>query len=76
MSLNTHATNITGKTNKRRIGKNIVGVPGEDQFEFRKEKLTTNASGMQGIISARTLHVVGLKRFRPDIQNRAKWKML
>jgi hypothetical protein len=57
MSPNTHATKLIAKTNKRRIGKKIVEVPLKDQFGFRKEKLTTNAFGMQGIILARTLDV-------------------
>ena len=37
MRLNTHATKLIAKTNKRKVGKKIVEVLVGDQFGFRKE---------------------------------------
>jgi hypothetical protein len=56
ISLIAHTAKIVAKIFRRRIGKKIEDVLG-DQFGFRKEKGTRNAIGMLRIISERTLKI-------------------
>jgi len=49
-NLITHAAIVIAKIFRRRIGKNIEDVLGEDQFGLRRGKGTRNAIGMPRII--------------------------
>jgi len=57
ISLITHTVKIVAKILRRRIGKKIEDVLGEDQFGFRRGKGTRDAIGMLRIISERTLEI-------------------
>jgi len=57
VSLIAHTAKIVAKILRRRIGKKIEDVLGEDQFGFRRGKGTGNAIGMLRIISERNLEI-------------------
>jgi predicted DNA-binding protein len=57
INLIAHTAKIVAKILRRRIEKKIEDVHGEDQFGFRREKGTRNATGMLRIISERTLEI-------------------
>ena len=57
ISLIAHTAKIIAKTLRRKIGKKVEDVLGEDQFGFRRGKGTRNAIGMMRIIAERTLEV-------------------
>jgi len=57
ISLIAHTAKKVAKILRRRIGKKIEVVVGEDQFGFRRGKGTRDAIGMFRIISERTLEI-------------------
>ena len=57
VSLFAHTAKIIAKILRRRIGKKIEDVLGDDQFGFRRGKGTRDAVGMMRIIAERTLEI-------------------
>jgi len=57
VSLIAHIAKIIAKILRRRIERKIEDVLGEDQFGFRRGKVTRDANGMMRIIAERTLEI-------------------
>jgi hypothetical protein len=57
INLIAHTAKIVKKILRRRFGKKVEDVLGEDQFGFRRGKGTKNATAMLRIISERTLEI-------------------